>query len=425
MKKTTMFLLGISAFTLSLHSFPPAEAASAIANPFEKVSTDHWEYKSLEKLQTDGIWDNKIPLTSDNAHALTRYDIAKIIGEATTNYEAASSEDKQLLDKLQQEYSPELTALGVQFKKAAPESQQKLPTFSGEYYAGYQNQKKSFDGINQTNSAFLTRTRLYINYDINDQWSFTTRLQNQSTLSKTDTYESTNSKDGSNVSFNEAYITGKLHGGKVSIGRQGRYVTVLDGMIYDGLLKGIRTSYPLGNAYQLTAQYGLEVPTSTGEASGNTYSSIELRKNYGIAQTGLAYHHFSTDNASLNKNIVESLVKIPLNKDFTASFNYAKSNASTYNTAFAYKIAYKASDLSIPGSYQVWAQYRSLNPNSYICPTYDLVSVNQGGSKGYEVGFSYVLSKNLLWHNEFISAKSEIDSNSQTKYYFSRLWLFF
>lgn len=424
MKKAKIFFLVIGILIMTFNDFSGAEAASAIANPFEKVTNDRWEYIALEKLQTDGIWESKTNLR-DNETVLRRYDIAKIVAEATTNYEKASIEDKQLLDKLQQEYSSELSALGVQFKTTTPATTKNIPTFSGEYYAGYRNQNNSFDGTKQSNAGFLTRTRLYISYDINDQWSFTTRLQNQSTLSKTDTFENANNANGSQTSFNEGYITGKLYGGSVSIGRQGRYVTVLDGLIYDGLLKGIRTTYPLGNGYQLTTQYGLEVPTSTGETSGNTYGSLEVKKNVGELQTGLAYHYFTGDGIGVAKNIVEGLVKIPLGQNFLASLNFAKSNVSTYNTAYAYKIAYKEANLAVPGTYQLWAQYRSLNPNSYVCPTYDLVSVNGSGSKGYELGASYVLSKNLLWHNEFISAKSETDSNSKTKYYFSRLWLFF
>ena len=72
----------------------------------------NWEYSNIQQLEKDGIFEDEDKQFKPNT-VLTRYEIAVIVAKATANFDKANTDDKALLDKLQTEYSPELTALGV------------------------------------------------------------------------------------------------------------------------------------------------------------------------------------------------------------------------------------------------------------------------------------------------------------------------
>jgi hypothetical protein len=425
MRKSLALILNI---LLVAGSTQTVFAGAATANPFQKVPLGNWEYSNIQQLEKDGIFEDEDKQFKPNT-VLTRYEIAVIVAKATANFDKANTDDKVLLDKLQTEYSPELTALGVHLVNEKPPAKNLADriSFSGEHYFQYQNQDTDSHGVKTKSNPFATRTRIYTTYKIDDQWSFTTRLQNTSTLNKSDQYETgTLGKNGTGTSLNEAYVTGNIFGGTTSIGRQGRHATVLDGLVYDGAFKGILTNYKLANNFQITGRYGTEISTPVNANNDtNTYGSLELTKNIGPAQLGLAYHNFSSPVAGTSKNVWQGYATFPISPDFSASLDYAKSNASQENKAYSLQISYKKTDVSQIGSYKLYTQYRRMEKNSTISTTYDIAGVGDGGFKGYEIGTEYVPWKNVVWRNEFIDGKSTVDNSSTTKYYYSRLWFFF
>jgi hypothetical protein len=201
---------------------------------------------------------------------------------------------------------------------------------------------------------------------------------------------------------------------------------VLDGLVYDGAFKGILTNYKLGNNLQITGRYGTEITTAMdANNDANTYGSLELIKDLGQTQVGLAYHNFSSSLAGTSKNIWQGYAAFPISPDFSANLDYAKSNSSQENTAYSLQLNYKKTDVSKIGSYRLYTQYRRMEANSTISTTYDVAGVGAGGFKGYEIGTEYVPWKNVMWRNEFIDGKSTVDNSSTIKYYYSRLWFFF
>ena len=99
-KKLMVSLLAVGVLTSS--------TAFANQNPFETVQKDYWAYTAVEKLVQDGLVDGYDLSDFHDKKVVARYDVAQFVARAMANEENASAEDKELLNKLKQEYDNEL-----------------------------------------------------------------------------------------------------------------------------------------------------------------------------------------------------------------------------------------------------------------------------------------------------------------------------
>ena len=106
MKHSVKVIIGMALLGLSTTAFalPP--------NPYGDVSLNDWEYAAVDQLKKDGIID-KYADTFSLDKASTREEMARMVARAVWNKDKASDGDKVLIHKLSQEFSSELTMIGV------------------------------------------------------------------------------------------------------------------------------------------------------------------------------------------------------------------------------------------------------------------------------------------------------------------------
>ena len=142
-------------------------ASAYAANPFSDVPAGHWAYDSVNKLAAAGIVDGYGNGTFGGDRLMTRYEMAQIVAKAMAK--GAN------VDRLAAEFADELDSLGV--RVAALEKKADNVKITGNIRAHYADYKKGAKDRNGSYGAKL-RTRLFINGQINDNWSYTGRIQN-------------------------------------------------------------------------------------------------------------------------------------------------------------------------------------------------------------------------------------------------------
>jgi len=402
-----MYVLGIA-----------ATALAASANPFAEVPEKHWSYDAIRELAQGGLIDSYDYKVFTDKKVVTRYEFAIVVAKAIAK---ADDAHKAAIQKLEVEYANELTNLGVNVEGAAAKSV--AAKISGDAFIKITHTDKSISGVKTASNPIITRARLYVNGTVDDQWTYTARLENDSTLNKVD--GTGDDSNGQNTVLNETYVTGKVFGGSYSLGRQGRHATVLDGLVYDGNFKGVLANYHLGEV-EATTRYGVENVATTYISSGkkNTYGSLELKSKVGQFNLGTAYHNYSVDGGE-GSSIWEVAAQTAISPVFTLNGGYARSNSDSDNKAFTLKASYKNANPGQTGSYGAWLQYRHTEANSLYITTYDITSVNSGGAKGIELGAEYVPWKNVLWSTVYEPFKSIKNSSDHNNLFYSRLWFFF
>jgi hypothetical protein len=435
-KEITVFLVII--LCLSVNSI----VCAAPINPFSDIPVDSWIYNAINQLIKAGIVEGDSDGTFKDNKPLTRNEMAIIVGKAIARSDKADDEIRAIIDKLQTEFAIELANLG--FRIYNLERKMGKVKIYGDIYTKYTHSEINHDGQTGLTNPVITRSRLYVKEAINDQWLYNVRMQN---LSSSDYMTQ-------NLILNEAYVSGKILGGTYALGRQGVNATVLNGLVYDGNFKGILTDYKLGKTEVIT-RYGRDssvdpsllpsewpIKSINGNiASGNydNYFNIEVKQQVGRFKWGAAYHKISSD---YNQKIWEVSASTNISPLITLFSGYAKSDAANQNKAYTFKIGYKDYNMLQPGSYGIYTEYRHIEPYAIYCPTYDQStyllydnkhgSIENGrlgrgiGTKGFEIAFTYVPWKNVIWQTLYYDGKATLDSsNAHTKYFYSGLRYYF
>ena len=163
-------------------------ASAYAANPFSDVPAGHWAYDSINKLAAAGVIEGYGDATFGGDKLMTRYEMAQIVAKAMAK--GAN------VDKLAAEFADELDNLGV--RVANLEKKADNVKVTGELRYKYMSQ----DGeVNDSNHDTDLRSRIWVNGQINDDWSYTGMLENTQILSDNAGNEDTE--------FKRAYVEGK------------------------------------------------------------------------------------------------------------------------------------------------------------------------------------------------------------------------
>ena len=154
-------------------------ASAYAANPFSDVPAGHWAYDSIAKLAAAGVIDGYGDTTFKGDRLMTRYEMAQIVAKAMAK--GAN------VDKLAAEFADELDALGV--RVAALEKKSDNVKIGGEIRAHYASSNRTGDFGDNAKSESGLRTRLYFTGSVNDNWSYTARLENQQMFSGDGNYK--------------------------------------------------------------------------------------------------------------------------------------------------------------------------------------------------------------------------------------------
>ena len=358
-------------------------ASAYAANPFSDVPAGHWAYDAVNKLAAEGVVDGYPDGTYGGDKLMTRYEMAQIVAKAMAK--GAN------VDKLAAEFADELDSLGV--RVANLEKKADNVKITGNIRASYR------DGDSSPSYGKL-RTRLFVNGQINEDWSYTGRLQNEHT------YVGEDSGTSDEVKLNWAYVSGKVGGVKVDAGRQN--FKTHTGYVLDTEYDGVKASY--GKDVKLTGYVGKAAGTGDGiwgtvDDEDRLYV-VDLTGKLGVVDAYATYYNVDND---WDQEIWNVGVALPVVKDLKLSAEYMHGDADELdgdNNGWTAGLAYKGAKASKPGSWGVFANYYDLPAMTYLKNT---INTQMGevpdrfqkdgvsdGYEGYEVGAGLTVAKNIV-----------------------------
>ncbi len=393
-------------------------ASAYAANPFSDVPAGHWAYDSVAKLAAAGVVDGYPDGVFDGNKLMTRYEMAQIVAKAMAK--GAN------VDKLAAEFADELDTLGVRVARLEKNADAVKITGQVRYsYANYSGDLKDY-GSN-------LRSRVWINGQVNDNWSYTGMLQNMQNFANDEGEEKTD--------FQRAYVDGRIGGVEVRAGRLPLYL--VNGNLYDtradGVVAGFGDNVKLTGFYvkptdqdqnfatfanddTITAKYG----KAYGAKLDGHFGKVKTTAGYTVFKDGDAYYNQGYQDGKFAKTTDMDLkddkiwnvgVEAELVKDVNFTADYMKSNIDGFKGANgkAYKmdddgvilgVAYKGAKASAPGSYGLYAKHYDQGRGTVIAHTMNGY-YGTTGFKGYMVGMNYTFAKNIVGAVEWYDLESK------------------
>ena len=407
-------------------------ASAYAANPFSDVPAGHWAYDSVNKLAAEGVVDGYPDGTYGGDKLMTRYEMAQIVAKAMAK--GAN------VDKLAAEFADELDTLGV--RVANLEAKADNVKITGEVRYHYTDTNDDFNGYKTA-----LRTRLYVNGQINEDWTYIGMLENNQNLK--------NDAGDEKVSFQRAYVNGKLGGLDIQAGRYSKALG--EGNVYDNRFDGIQASY--GKDVKLTAGYGKATPSSVSETkqSYNFFDKFdlvvdkindsdevyyaELTGNVGALNLTAGYYDFNEVTTDVNIVKGNKVVDSESLKDdlsvWALSANYAfdknfklgaiylmgedeLAKTEVDDDGYVVTAAYKGAKASEVGSWGLVAKYYDQGATTYVHHTMNGVANDMFGFEGYSVAANYAFAKNIVGQVEYYDLE-EKEGNREAQTLWSQL----
>lgn len=400
-------------------------ASAYAANPFSDVPAGHWAYDAVNKLAAEGVVEGYPDGTYGGDRLMTRYEMAQIVGKAMAN--GAN------VDKLAAEFAGELDSLGV--RVANLEKKTDNVRITGQIRYEYGDRNGDMQKTKGKVAQHRLRSRIFVNGNINEDWSYTGRFENNQSLK--------NSSGDDTVRLNQAYVNGRLGGVKLIAGKGDHYTG--SGFVYDDTAEFIRATY--GKDVQVSAYVGKPVTTASdygyekmwgGEVSGKIgrltlaagYDEFKDSKGSADAYSGgYVPAKKGDDNGIWN---VSAKYKFD---DFTLGVTYLHSDVDVYNSPYndvdtdGYVISanYKGADKNKPGSWGLFANYYDQGAGTFVAHTMypgDWGYYMDEGFKGYMVGGGVTLAKNMVYQLHYYDLEGK-ESGLDDQVLWSRLQIMF
>ena len=386
-------------------------ASAYAANPFSDVPAGHWAYDAVNKLAAEGVVDGYPDGTYGGDKLMTRYEMAQIVAKAMAK--GAN------VDKLAAEFADELDSLGV--RVANLEKKADNVKITGEIRYHYADHDA--DGVTSDGNENKLRTRLWVNGQVNEDWSYTGMFENSQNFD--------NNTGDEDVKLQRAYVNGKLGGVKVQAGRYN--LKLADGNVYDTRFDGVQASY--GKDVKLTAGYGKATPSTVkyqmdenldwgNEKSSDEAYYVDLSGKMGKLGLEAGYYSFSDLKVVHNDkdhtqfgdkqddlDIWTVAAKYAFDKNVTLGARYLKGEDefSTHNNTYhgfdddGYVVTatYKGAKASDPGSWGLVANYYDQGMTTYMDHTMNGLGDEMMGFKGYSVFANYTFAKNIVGQVEW------------------------
>lgn len=396
--------------------------ASAYAvNPFSDVPTGHWAYDAVNKLAAEGVVEGYPDGTYGGDRLMTRYEMAQIVAKAMAN--GAN------VDKLAAEFADELDSLGV--RVANLEKKADSVRITGQIRYEYGDRSGDLGGKLGKVVKHRLRSRIFVNGNINEDWTYTGRFQNDQNLY--------NSSGDDTLKLNQAYVTGKLGGVKVIAGKGDHYLA--NGFLYDDTAEFIRAT--CGKDVQLSAYYG--IPTDYGfdkmwgASVGGKVGNLSLSAGYDKFQDALAsIESYGIDNSAKtgSDNGIWNLSANYKFGDFTLAATYLDSDINLRDNSlykdvdtngYVVGLNYKGADKNKPGTWGLFANYYDQGAGTFVAHTMypgDWSYYVDEGFKGYMVGGGVTLAKNMVYQLHYYDLEGK-ESGLDDQVLWSRLQIMF
>lgn len=400
-------------------------ASAYAANPFSDVPAGHWAYDAVNKLAAEGVVEGYPDGTYGGDRLMTRYEMAQIVAKAMAK--GAN------VDKLAAEFAGELDSLDV--RVANLEKKADNVRITGQIRYEYGDRNGDMQKTKGKVAQHRLRSRIFVNGNINEDWSYTGRFENNQSLK--------NSSGDDTVRLNQAYVNGRLGGVKLIAGKGDHYTG--NGFVYDDTAEFIRATY--GKDVQVSAYVGKPVTTASdygyekmwgGEVSGKIgrltlaagYDEFKDSKGSADAYSGgYVPAKKGDDNGIWN---VSAKYKFD---DFTLGVTYLHSDVDVYNSPYndvdtdGYVISanYKGADKNKPGSWGLFANYYDQGAGTFVAHTMypgDWGYYMDEGFKGYMVGGGVTLAKNMVYQLHYYDLEGK-ESGLDDQVLWSRLQIMF
>ena len=401
-------------------------ASAYAANPFSDVPAGHWAYDAVNKLAAEGVVEGYPDGTYGGDRLMTRYEMAQIVAKAMAK--GAN------VDKLAAEFAGELYSLGV--RVANLEKKSDNVRITGQIRYEYGDRGGDLGSKYGKVAQHRLRSRIFVNGNINEDWSYTGRFENNQSLK--------NSNGDDTVRLNQAYVSGRLGGVKLIAGKGDHYTG--NGFVYDDTAEFIRAAY--GKDVQVSAYVGKPVTTASdygyekmwgGEVSGKIgrltlaagYDEFKDAKDSADAYSGgYVPAKKGTDNGIWNLSANYKL------GDFTLDATYLDSDidlreSSPYKdvdtNGYVVGLNYKGADKNKPGTWGLFANYYDQGAGTFVAHTMypgDWGYYMDEGFKGYMVGGGVTLAKNMVYQLHYYDLEGK-ESGLDDQVLWSRLQIMF
>lgn len=391
------------------------------ANPFSDVPAGHWAYDAVNKLAAEGVVEGYPYGTYGGDRLMTRYEMAQITAKAMAKGANA--------DRLAAEFAGELDSLGV--RVANLEKKSYNVRITGQIRYEYGDRGGDLGSKYGKVAQHRLRSRIFVNGNINEDWSYTGRFENNQSLK--------NSSGDDTLKFNQAYVNGKIGGAKVIAGKTDHYAG--NGFIYDDTAEKIELSY--GKDVKLTAYYG--IPTDYGydkmwgASVGGKVGNLSLSAGYDKFQDALAsIDSYGRDNSAKTgtDNGIWNLSANYKFGDFTLAATYLDSDIDLRDNSkykdvdtngYVVGLNYKGADKNKPGSWGLFANYYDQGAGTFVAHTMypgDWSYYVDEGFKGYMVGGGVTLAKNMVYQLHYYDLEGK-ESGLDDRILWSRLQIMF
>ena len=380
-------------------------ASAYAANPFSDVPAGHWAYDAVNKLAAEGVVDGYPDGTYGGDKLMTRYEMAQIVAKAMAK--GAN------VDKLAAEFADELDSLGV--RVANLEKKADNVKITGEVRASYRD--VDTDAAGHDGHEGLLRSRLWVNGQINEDWSYTGMFENNQDFG--------NKTGDDKIDFARAYVEGRVGGLDVVAGRYNE--VPFSGNILDANLDMAKVSY--GDKIKVSALAGKAYDSVEVDEEADKLLDSDDRIYIGSIEAALgdvdAYVAYFKTNSDMDKEIWNVGASYGFG-DFTLSAEYMRGDKEYENAGkdgWWADLAWKGAEADTPGSYGIHAGYYDQSPSAYINPTTDAEYFDDG-YKGWNVGVSYTFAKNIVGMVNYWDMESQT-TNEDAQTIFSELYFMF
>ena len=384
-------------------------ASAYAANPFSDVPAGHWAYDSVNKLAAEGVIDGYPDGTYGGDKLMTRYEMAQIVAKAMAK--GAN------VDKLAAEFADELDALGV--RVANLEKKADNVKVTGEVRYRYTDSELNGNEYNDL------RSRIWVNGQINDDWSYIGMIEN--------TQDFTEDAGNEKTEFKRAYVEGKIGGLDLTAGRYGAFFA--NGNVYDAQADGAQLSY--GDKVKVSAFAGKGTDEAgDGAASNGNYAGGEISaamgENFSLNGGYVNFKDMGQVTGETETNVDNAIWYVGADAnfgDFTLSGMYLKGDKSENDQdvkgvdddGYTVGLSYKGAEASEAGSYGIWANYYDQGGQTYVAHTTDANTFGNDGFKGYGVGVNYTFAKNIVGTVAYYDTENKLDSNDDDQIIWSDL----
>ena len=271
-------------------------ASAYAANPFSDVPAGHWAYDAVNKLAAEGVVDGYPDGTYGGDKLMTRYEMAQIVAKAMAK--GAN------VDKLAAEFADELDSLGV--RVANLEKKADNVKITGQIRLSYR------DNDQAGKDSGRMRTRLFLNGQINEDWTYTGRFENNQYYLGEKENEYSGATGDDDIDLNWAYVSGRVGGVNTDICRQN--LKLHTGNVVDAEFDAVKLAY--GDNVKITGFAGKgEGDDVTGLSDDRLYV-VDLSSKIGVVDAYVSY--YNVDNA-LSQEIWNVGVAVPVVKDLKLS----------------------------------------------------------------------------------------------------------